>query len=408
MLFFENLSIALRSLRANLMRSILTILGIIIGTAAVIAVVSIVQGLQFMIVGQLQGVGATYVMVMPLQRNEPGLVAKQVRLTWEDGQAILQKVPGIQAMTPMIAGNQQLKYLDRQHSALIIGCLDNYPEVNNHTVDVGRFFSRFDVEHRRKVVVVGREVVEELRLGSDPIGKEIYVGNLRATVIGVMEKRGQTLGQNVDDLALVPFDTALTIFGRNAGDQIQIRLKAESVQVLENVQEGIKGLLRQRHKIPKGEDDDFQVLVQDQILSVVSSVLGGITAVVGAIVGIALVVGGIGIMNIMLVSVTERTREIGVRKSVGGRKRDILLQFLIEAVTLSLVGGAIGVALGYGAGALTVALLALADINFPPAHVPLWAVLLAFGTSSLVGVVFGIYPAGKAARLDPIEALRYE
>ncbi len=408
MLFFENLSIALRSLRANLMRSILTILGIIIGTAAVIAVVSIVQGLQFMIVGQLQGVGATYVMVMPLQRNEPGLVAKQVRLTWEDGQAILQKVPGIQAMTPMIAGNQQLKYLDRQHSALIIGCLDNYPEVNNHTVDVGRFFSRFDVEHRRKVVVVGREVVEELRLGSDPIGKEIYAGNLRATVIGVMEKRGQTLGQNVDDLALVPFDTALTIFGRNAGDQIQIRLKAESVQVLENVQEGIKGLLRQRHKIPKGEDDDFQVLVQDQILSVVSSVLGGITAVVGAIVGIALVVGGIGIMNIMLVSVTERTREIGVRKSVGGRKRDILLQFLIEAVTLSLVGGAIGVALGYGAGALTVALLALADINFPPAHVPLWAVLLAFGTSSLVGVVFGIYPAGKAARLDPIEALRYE
>jgi len=406
MIFLENFTIAFRALRANTMRSILTTLGIIIGTAAVIAVVSIVQGLQFMIVGQLQGVGATYIMVFPQQQQGgPGVVTRQVRLTWEDGQAILDRVPGIAAMTPVLVGSVNMKYLDRQHQALVIGSHENWGEVNNHTVDEGRFFSRFDVQRRRKVVVVGRKVIEELRLGEAPIGKEIYVGNLRATVVGIMEERGQTLGQDTDDLAFVPFDTALSLFGRRAGDQIQLRLQAESVEVVDRVQDGIRQVLRQRHGIAEGEEDDFQVLIQDQILSTVSSILGGVTAVVGGIVGVALLVGGIGIMNIMLVSVTERTREIGLRKSVGARKQDILVQFLIEAVTLSLIGGALGIAIGYGIGALAVELI---PADLPPAYVPLWAIALAFGFSSVVGVLFGIYPAGKAAALDPIEALRYE
>jgi putative ABC transport system permease protein len=408
MIFSENFRIAFNALRANKMRSILTALGIIIGVAAVIAVVSIVQGLQFMITKELQGVGATYIMVLPSQdQNQgPGIAARQVKLTWEDGQAIIQQVRGVAMLTPLIGGRSQLKYLDRQHDPdFVFGVNDKWPEVSNYTVDRGRFFSRIDLEQRRKVVVVGPKVVDELGLGSDPVGKEIYVGSVPATVIGVMEKRGVSLGNDIDNLAFIPFDTALSIFGRTAGEQVQLRLQAESTEAVDEVRDGIKRLLRQRHRIPDEQPDDFQIMLQDEILKTVGSVLGMVTAVVGGVVGIALLVGGIGIMNIMLVSVTERTREIGTRKAVGARRQDILIQFLIEAVTLSLVGGAIGLALGYGMGAGVAALL---PGDWPPAHVPLWAVVLAFGFSAVVGVFFGIYPAGKAARMDPIEALRYE
>jgi putative ABC transport system permease protein len=271
-------------------------------------------------------------------------------------------------------------------------------------VDRGRFFSRIDLENRRKVVVIGEKVIEELNLGPQPLGKEVYVDAYPGTIIGVMEKKGQSLGMNVDDLAFVPFDSALTLFGRNAGDQIQLRLQADAPEHVEQVKDGITRLLRQRHRLPSDQPDDFEIQTQDEILDTVNTILGSVTAVVGGVVGIALLVGGIGIMNIMLVSVTERTREIGVRKAVGARRQDVLLQFLIEAVTLSLIGGAIGLGLGYGLGALVAKLIP----GFPPAHVPLWAVALSFGFSAVVGIFFGIYPAAKASRLDPIEALRYE
>jgi len=407
MVFTENFRIAFSALRANKMRAILTTLGIIIGVAAVIAVVSIVQGLQFMATNVFEGVGATYMMILPRQdpQRSPGEVVHQVKLTWDDGKAIRDQVPGVRLITPLLLGREQIKFRDRQHRpGALIGVNDDYQGVMNHTVDRGRFFSRIDLENRRKVAVVGPTVVEKLNLGSDPLGKEIYVGKYPATVIGVMEDKGQTLGQDLDDLVFIPFDSAVALFGRNAGDQVQLRLQAESTDVVDAVRDGVVRVLRTRHHLAKGQPDDFQVLIQDEILSQVTKFLSGVTAVVGGIVGIALLVGGIGIMNIMLVSVTERTREIGVRKAVGARRQDILVQFLIEAVTLSLVGGAIGLALGYGIGVLASHLIP----NWPPAHVPLWAVALAFGFSALVGIFFGIYPAGKAARLDPIEALRYE
>ena len=407
MILGENFRLAFEALRANPMRSILTTLGIIIGCAAVIAVVSIVQGLQFMITQQMQGVGATYVMVFPDTGNQgPGVVARQVKLTWEDGQAIQQQVPGVAMITPIIAGVEQVKYRDRQHRPdFVLGVNSDYPDVNDHTVDRGRFLTRLDLEHRRKVAVIGETVAEELRLGDDPLGKEIYVGRIPVTVVGIMEDRGQALGTDNDDLVFIPFDTALALFGRRAGDQVQLRLQAESVEVVDQVRDGISRVLRARHRIPDGQPDDFQVILQDEFLSTVNSILGGVTAVIGAVVGIALLVGGIGIMNIMLVSVTERTREIGLRKSVGARRHDILIQFLIEAIILSLVGGVIGLALGYGTGVVVASAL---PGDWPAAHVPLWAVALAFGFCTLVGVTFGIYPASKAARLDPIEALRYE
>ena len=277
--------------------------------------------------------------------------------------------------------------------------------MTDHTVGQGRFLARVDVERRRKVAVIGTTVVEELRLGDEPIGKEIYVGSIPATVIGIMEERGQALGSDQDNLVFVPFDTALSLFGRRAGDRVQLRLQAESTEVIDRLRDDVQALLRDRHGLGEDEEDDFQVLVQDEILDTVTSILGSVTAVVGAVVGVALVVGGIGIMNIMLVSVTERTREIGLRKSVGARKKDILLQFLIEAIVLSLLGGAIGLILGWGIGSLASYLL---PGDWPAAVVPMWAVGLSFGFCSLVGVIFGIYPAAKAAGLDPIEALRYE
>ena len=402
----ENFRIAFQALRANKMRSILTALGIIIGVAAVIGVVSIVQGLEHMITKELQGVGATFIAVNPRMGFGPEALARQVKLTWEDGQAIRNEVAGVRLITPLLIGSQTVKYRDRQHKPdMVFGSNEHWPEIGNHAVDQGRFFSSLDLQHRRKVAVVGKDVVDELRLGNEPIGKEIYVGELPVTVIGVMEERGQSLGSDMDDIVFIPFHTAVSLFGPQAGDLIFLRLQAESTQVVERVKDEIVQLLRRRHKIPEGERDDFEVILQDEFLKTVGSVLGYVTAVAGGVVGIALLVGGIGIMNIMLVSVTERTREIGVRKAVGARRQDILIQFLIEAVTLSLVGGGIGLALGYGLGALVAAAL---PGDWPPAHVPVWAIVVSFGFSALVGIFFGIYPAGKASRLDPIEALRYE
>jgi len=401
----ENFQIAFTALRANMMRSILTMLGIIIGVAAVIAVVSIVQGLQFMIASQLQGVGSTFIIIQPRQEfSQPGMVTRQVKLTWDDGQAIERHVRNIDMITPTIFGSDEAKYRDRSHNAFVIGGTEDWPEVNNFNVDRGRFFTRLDLDRRNKVAVLGTRVVEELRL-ENPIGKEIYVGSTPLTVIGVMEEKGRSLGFDNDDLVFVPFDTSLSIFGRSAGDQVQLRLQAASGEAVEQVRDDITRLLRERHRIPEDEPDDFTILVQDEILEMYSSILGGVTAVVGGIVGVALLVGGIGIMNIMLVSVTERTREIGIRKSVGARRVDILVQFLVEAVALSVLGGVLGVAVGWGVGAAAVSLI---PGDLPAAHVPMWAVVLAFSFCTLVGVGFGIYPASKAASLDPIEALRYE
>ena len=405
-MLLENLKVALTALWANRMRSILTTLGIVVGVAAVIAVVSLVQGLEFMITGQLQGVGATYMIVLPDRSTKPGVAARQVKLTWDDGQAVRRKVAGVRLMTPMLVGQAGLKYADRSHQPFaILAVNQDAQEVLNFAVDQGRFFSAVDIGSHHGVAVIGPQVVNELALGRQPIGKEIYIGKRPATVIGVMEKKGQSLGMNLDDVVYVPFDMGIAMFGRAAGDLITLRIQARNAAAVEPVKDAMTRLLRDRHHIPKDQPDDFRVLVQDQVLKIVHSILGAVTAAVGGVVSIALLVGGIGIMNIMLVSVTERTREIGVRKAVGARRQDVLVQFLIEAVTLSAVGGGLGLAIGFGLGKGIAVLL---PGNWPPAHVPLWAVALAFGVSGFIGVVFGVYPAAKASRLRPIDALRFE
>ncbi len=408
MVLLENFRIALAALRANGMRSLLTTLGIVIGVAAVVAVVSVVQGLQHMATTVFEGVGATFLEVEVRQERAqgPGIVARQVKLTAEDAQAVAAQVQGIRYFTPVLSGSAQLKYLDRRHQpSSVMGVNDAYQDVMNHTVDRGRFLTRLDLENHRKVAVVGPKVVEKLKLGRQPVGREIYVGNLPVTIIGVMEKKGESLGADLDDRVFLPFGTARALFGRAAADRVELDMQAVTAERVDAVRDGIRRLLRLRHHLGAGRADDFRIVIQDELLKQITGFLTGVTAVVGGVVAISLVVGGIGIMNVMLVSVTERTREIGLRKAVGARRRDILLQFLIEAVVLALAGGVVGLAAGYGLGA---AVVAVVPAHLPAAHVPVWAVALAFGFSGGVGVFFGIYPAGKAASLDPIEALRFE
>jgi len=404
-MLFENLRMALRSIGANKMRSFLTTLGIIIGVAAVIAVVSIVQGLNFWIAGQLQGVGATYILVVPERDpNNPDIAGREVKLTFDDGVAIMDRVPELAAFTPIFFSGARIKLRDRSATPMLLGVGDAYQDVVNHWVERGRFFSAVDMGSRARVCLVGQRVTEDLQVGSAPLGRDIDVMGTTFTIIGIMEAKGEFLGQNRDNLVITPFSTARDIFGEQAIKQIRLDFKAHAPEGVQRAKDLMTAVLRERHGLRGKQENDFQVLLQEEILKTTSTILGTITKVIGAVVGIALLVGGIGIMNIMLVTVRERTREIGVRKAVGARRTDVLLQFLIEAMTLSTLGGVIGILLGWGMGALG----AKAIPGFPAAHVPFWAVVLGFSFASAVGVFFGVYPAAKAASVDPIEALRYE
>jgi len=402
---WDNLLIALQAIRANKMRSLLTMLGIIIGVAAVIAVVSIVQGLDHVISTQFEGVGVTYIMVFPRQDlQDPDLAGREVTLTYEDGLAIMERATGLRYFNPIFVRGEVTRSGSRRHASMLLGVGPFHQEVSNHWVDRGRFFSDLDMQRSARVCMVGQEVIDELEIEEPILGTDLIVGSSAFTIVGIMEYQGEMLGQNQDDFVLIPITTARGIYGIEAFKQLRLDFQAESPETVQMAKDQIKEILRVRHRIPEGVKNDFQVLLQEELLETTGAILGTITSVVAGIVSIALLVGGIGIMNIMLVSVTERTREIGVRKAVGARKSDILIQFLIEAVTISLVGGLIGVLVGWGLGILG----ANAIPGFPPAFVPLWAIALAFGFAALVGVFFGTYPAAKAAALDPIEALRHE
>ncbi|MEW6335838.1 MAG: ABC transporter permease [Acidobacteriota bacterium] len=405
-MLLENLRIALRSILANPMRSFLTTLGIIIGVAAVIGVVSIVQGLNFWIAGQLQGVGATYIRVDPRQDpTDPDLVGRGVTLTYEDGFALLERVPELEAFTPIAFRSDRVRRRDRTSTPFILGVGSSFQEVTNTWVERGRFLTAIDEHSNARVCVIGDKVAEDLELGVDPLGAEITIGANVFTVVGVMEKLGQILGANRDSLVVIPFTTAREMYGEESVKQFfRLDFKARSADAVARAKDLMSEILRRRHGLTGTMANDFEVTLQEELLETTSSILGAVTKVVGAVVGIALLVGGIGIMNIMLVTVRERTREIGIRKAVGARRADVLVQFLIEAVTLSALGGAIGIGGGWGLGAIG----ASAIPGFPSAHVPLWAILLGFGFATAVGVFFGVYPAAKAASVDPIEALRYE
>ena len=415
----ENLRVAWGGLTANKMRSGLTMLGIIIGVAAVIALLSIGEGAQAAITEQISSVGTNLLMVMPGTVSQGGVRAaagSATSLTYEDARALSdpQAVPDAVAVAPEYGRNTQVIFGDANINTAVTGVTGEYTEVFGLEVARGRFVEERDVERRATVAVLGCQAAQDLFGGFDPLGQKIKValpgeGSSRVslTVVGVLAEQGDSLFNSVDDGVFVPLTTAQTrIFsGRNAQGELlvtRVNVMASSEERMAPAEEQIDALLRARHDVGAGEEADFRIVNQADMLEMATQVTDTLTVFLGAIAGISLLVGGIGIMNIMLVSVTERTREIGIRKAVGARRTDILIQFLMEAVVLSVVGGIVGILLGAG-------LAGLVDLTGMISSVVTFSsVLMAAGFSIAVGLFFGIYPANQAAKLNPIEALRYE
>ena len=407
-MLLESLRSALESIRAHGFRSILTSLGIIIGVMSVIAVVSIVQGLSHTVNAQFEGLGGNSLTVTSYTPFKQVLQGRQAKLTDRDLMAISRQVEGISKITPVLFAQSDsrgsISYRSQTAFTRVMGIGSSYLDVNSVYPERGRFFTPEDEQRRRLVCAIGLDVIENLEMPENPIGEYFRVGADWCKVIAVMETRGELFGFSQDDYVLLPYTTAQRLLGAATNYDIQIQMLVDDLNRQEEVKDRIQRVLRQQRGLRSGQPNDFKVQTADQLTESFNAVINSITAVMAGIVGISLLVGGIGIMNIMLVSVTERTREIGILKALGATRQDILLQFLIEALTLCMFGGLIGVALGYGLGALVASILP----GFPAAYVPLWAIGLSFGFCAAVGIIFGIVPAAKAAQLNPIDALRYE
>ena len=403
-MYKESFLMAWASLIANKMRSILTMLGIIIGVAAVIALVSIGNGVKQDIQNSISSLGSNLLMVMPGAPRTPGVRPSQgsmKSLKVSDYQAI-SKLDGVKAASPYTANSYVTIYQSKNWTTTVSGVSSNFQDVNNWTMAEGRFISSKNVENRERVAVVGQTVVKNLFAGEDPVGKEIRVKNIPFRVIGVLNSKGNgTMGNDQDDTIFIPYTTAME---RVEGvDYLRmVYVVASDDNGIDRLQSDIENLLRVRHSIKDTNLDDFNIQNMKSIMETMEQTTGTLTLFLGAVAAISLVVGGIGIMNIMLVSVTERTREIGIRKALGATYFVIVTQFLIEAVVISLMGGFIGIALGIGASKL----IGLASGMSTVISVP--TIVLSFAFSMAIGLVFGIYPARKAAKLNPIDALHYE
>mgnify|MGYP001193875872 CR=1 FL=1 len=405
MRIFAILRIALNALTRNKLRTVLTMLGIIIGVGAVIAMVSIGNGARAQLEEQIANMGQNIIMVFPNFRR--GGVSSGSGggggIQLSDSDAIMNEVPGVVAVSPEVSVSGQIIFGNRNWFASVYGVSAEYLQIKTWDLDSGEMFSDQHVRSAAKVAVLGSTVVTELFEGGDPVGEVIRIRNVPFTVIGTLKTKGTSLGgSDQDDRIVVPYTSAMK---RLTGDKNRVRrinVQAESPAMMTLIQEEMTQLLRQRHRLPDGMEDDFMIRSQDEINEFATGTSKTMTALLGAVAGVSLVVGGIGIMNIMLVSVTERTREIGIRMSVGAKARDILFQFLTEAVVLSALGGLLGIAMGMGTSAMI-----SKQMNWPTLT-PTDAIVGAFLFSAAIGIFFGFYPARKAAHLDPIESLRYE
>jgi putative ABC transport system permease protein len=402
--FTEGSRAALESIRAHGFRSFLTALGIVIGVASVIAMVSIIQGLSQLINQQFEGLGSNSITVQAYTSFEDQIQGRFNRLTPNDLDLIRYRVQGIESITPIVQSSGTVRYGSQTSVARGVGSTYSYQDIGQYYAAKGRFISVSDDDTRRRVAVIGDEIREDLALSDDPIGEYIQFNGAWLKIIGLLEPKGEILGQSQDNVMIIPYSTMVSLQRNRTRPEIAIALTVSDLDDTENVTQAIARLLRNAHGIEDEDDDDFRIQTAEQLQDSIQTILGTATVVMGGIVGISLLVGGIGIMNIMLVSVTERTREIGICKAIGAKRHHILLQFLLEALVLCLLGGLVGLALGYGIGALAAGLIP----GFPDAYTPLWAVGLALGFSGVVGIVFGILPAAKAANLDPISSLRYE
>jgi putative ABC transport system permease protein len=410
MTFLAALRSALRALTTNLLRSILTMLGIIIGVGAVITMIAVGAGAQKRVEEQIKSLGTNIMLVLPGAQTAGGVrLGAQTgqTLTEEDAQAIASDVPEVQVAAPSLRTGSQVSAANTNWSTTVFGSTMDYLEARDWPIASGRGFEPAELAGSGKVALIGQTVAQQLFGDTDPVDQTVRVRKVPLTVVGVLERKGQnSMGQDQDDLIVVPLSTYRNrMQGGNPGRLRRvgsISVKVWDGQSMQAAQENIRELLRQRHRLQSGQDDDFSIRNLTEILQAQEASSRVMTLLLAAVAGVSLVVGGIGIMNIMLVSVTERTREIGLRMAVGARGRDILAQFLIEAVTLSLAGGAIGVVVG-GAATWAVASFAGWQVSLSPA-----SVALSVCFAAAVGVFFGFYPARRASRLLPIQALRYE
>jgi putative ABC transport system permease protein len=404
----ECLRSAVASIRAHGLRSFLTMLGIIIGVASVIAVIALVQGLSNSIGSQLQGLGGNTLTLRAETAPEDELRGKRNRLRLSDLDQLKHRIDGIRHLTPSIAaggaGGADVRNGASVGTGLLQGTTARYQDVQQVYPRYGRFLTESDNVSRRRVVVLGERMRRDLKLPVNPSGRHIQINGEWFKVVGVMEPRGEIFGLSQDNYLLMPYQTALAINGLIEEPDLSISFTVVDIDQTTAVKDRVTALLRELHGIKPGQPDDFVVESSDTLEKAFKEVSTTVTLVLAGVVGISLLVGGIGIMNIMLVSVTERTREIGIVKALGAPRLFILMQFLIEAVLLAVLGGLIGVLVGYG---LSFAVAGLIP-DFPDPSVPWWAVAGACGFSGLIGIVFGILPASNAADLTPIEALRHE
>ena len=402
--------IAVRALRVNKLRSALTMLGIVIGVGAVIAMVAVGSGAQARVAEQIQSLGANVIIIWPGTVNQGGVrlgAGAQATLSEDDAWAIQRDIQLVQVVAPYVRGNAQVVYSNLNWATGILGVTPEYFPARDWEVISGRQLTQEEVDGASKVALVGQTVARNLFGDEDPLGQVIRIKKVPFTIIGLMDRKGQnTWGQDQDDQILIPLSTAKTkVLG---GNQVKgravgaISIKVREAALMKEAEQEIRELIRQRHRIQPFQDDDFNLRNLSEVLESQEAASRVLTTLLAAIASVSLLVGGIGIMNIMLVSVTERTREIGLRMAVGARGRDILTQFLVEAVTLSLIGGAIGVGFGL------LASHAIAYFAEWRTLLQVEAILLAFSFSAAVGIFFGFYPARKAAGLNPIDALRYE
>ena len=401
------LRIAMRALIRNKTRSLLTALGIIIGIAAVIAVVAVGQGASVTMRNQINSMGNNIVMIFPGSQKAGGFrggAGTQQNLTAEDGDAILQECPLVAALSPLVRSGAQCVFKEKNWATSVQGVNVQYLDVRNWELDSGSFFTEADLRSASRVCVIGKTVVDQLFQDERPIGQTIRIRNMPFRIVGVMTPKGSAAwGQDQDDTIIAPWTTVRRVLQNSAFNNVnQLMLSLTSMDTLEQAKHEIGEIIRQRHRINPANEDDFTITDMTEVTKMVTQVSSMMTMLLTVIASISLVVGGIGIMNIMLVAVSERTREIGLRLAVGARRRDILMQFLVEAVALSGAGGIIGIGLGISAANI------LAKTNHWPVMISASSVLIALLFSAGVGIFFGFYPAWRAARLNPIESLRRE
>ena len=399
--------VALRALLRNKVRSLLTTLGIIVGIAAVIAMVAVGKGASLMIEDQIASLGSNLVIVFPGSTMVSAMASGSGgmhTLTVDDGDAIQKECPYVEAMSPTILSGAQVAYQKQNWSTRIEGAGPNYLKVRSWEMAEGEYFTEAEMRAVARVAVLGQTVAKQLFPDEDPVGKSLRIRNMSFRVIGVMASKGTaSWGMDQDDVIHIPWITLRKVIQNSTFNDVNLLfLKLTSKEVLPAAKADITALLRQRHRLAPGADEDFTVMDVTEVSDIMSKVASVMTALLTLIASISLVVGGIGIMNIMLVSVTERTHEIGLRMAVGARRRDIMMQFLVEAVVLSGIGGLLGTVLGAAAAHI------IASTNNWPVLISAGHIIVALLFSGAVGIFFGFYPAWRASKLDPIEALRYE